>query len=156
MSVVFIDRDGIIATEGIVSMKCSLGLTLFITLATTLSAQTSSGGTPLLLEEAAFGSIPEVVLEAPDVAALMAEDDARGQRPYRYGAPIEVSIDMASGGAWEQRDDQLVWRLRIHSPGALSLGLEFERFALPAGGRLYVYDPAGETVLGAFTASTLR
>ena len=129
-----------------------LGITLLVTLALVPSAQVSSQGSPLLLEHAGSSAIPTVVLEAPDVARLMAEDEARGHRPYRYGAAIEASLDMENRGIWENTDGQLVWRLRIQSPGALSLGLELERFALPEEGQLYVYDPEGKFVLGAYTA----
>ena len=116
------------------------------------AGQLSQGGSPLLLAEAGSDAVPVVVLPSPDVARLEAEDEARGNRPYRYGAAIEVDLDVRRDGAWSEHGGELVWRLRIHSPGALSLGLELDRFQLPEGGRLFVYDPEGETVLGAFTA----
>jgi hypothetical protein len=65
---------------------------------------------------------------------------------------LPVELDLASSGAWEElAGGGRVWRLRIHSPGAKSLSLVFERFQLPAGGELFVYDDARKEVRGAYT-----
>ncbi len=115
------------------------------------SAQLASPGRPTA-SGALLPDVPQVVLPGPDVPALMAEDEARGNWPYRYGAVIATSLDCQSSGLWEGLPDgTLVWRLAIASPGARSLGLVFERFDLPQQGRLFVYDRARTRVIGAFT-----
>jgi len=128
----------------------------FMLLAAPRLAQVSLPGTPpslrqplLFVEEA-----PLVMLPAPDVAALMAEDEARGQWPLRYGAVISTTLDSAQTGEWLQlAGGELVWRVALSSPGALSLGVLFDRFELPPGAELYLHDAARTRVLGAYTAA---
>ena len=85
------------------------------------------------------------LMPAVDVAALAREDAGRraSDLPPRFAAPIAVGITPAKAGTWEELDAQnLIWRLRISSPGAYSLNLGFTRYYMPEGGRLLVY-PAG-------------
>jgi len=97
---------------------------------------------------------PALVLPPPDVARLMAEDEARQQWPFRYGAVLPAAFSSDESGEWsELPGGELVWRLALTSPGALSLGVLFDRYELPPGGELYLYDPAQTLVLGAFTAA---
>jgi hypothetical protein len=106
---------------------------------------------PRLLPELA----PAQVLPAPDVARLMQEDEARNHWPARYGAVIPTAFSCDDVGVWEELPTgELVWRLRLLSPGAYSLGVLFDRYELPPSGELYLYDPGHGTVLGAFTAET--
>ena len=70
------------------------------------------------------------------------------------GAVIPTALSSDEAGEWsESPGGELVWRLALSSPGALSLGVLFDRFELPAGGELYLYDRARTSVLGAFTAA---
>lgn len=95
---------------------------------------------------------PVFVLPPPDVRRLMEEDEARQQWPFRYGAVIATALSSDEVGEWSALPGgELVWRLALSSPGALSLGVLFDRFELPAGGELYLYDPARANVLGAFS-----
>ena len=97
--------------------------------------------------------IDGVVVAAPDVAALVAEDQRTGPVPLRYGVPLDVDVDLATDGQWDTAPDgTLVWRVSVSSPGALSLGLELAAFDLPRGAKLFAYDPALVTVFGAFTS----
>jgi lysyl endopeptidase len=90
-------------------------------------------------------------MPAVDVSALAAEDrqrDARGL-PVRYAKPMVVDQTPENSGVWEDLDrDHLVWRLRVSSPGALSLNFGFGEYRMPAGGRLLVY-PATQTRVAA-------
>ena len=90
----------------------------------------------------------------PDVAALLAEDEAASDkaRPFRFGQGLEVAIGVEQGGEWlELADGRRLWRVRVESPGAYSLNLVFDRFQLSEGAELYVYNDLG-SVRGAFTA----
>lgn len=130
----------------------SLGL-----LASTLGAQLAQPGQPATARHAhALASdLPAFVLPRPDVARYLAEDEAGGNWPYRYGAVIPSTLSMDDAGTWEELPSgELVWRLRLTSPGARSLGLLFGEYELPAGGRLFVYDQARTQVLGAFISAT--
>ena len=72
--------------------------------------------------------------------------------PSRFAAPIPVVLAPASAGTWEELDDgSRLWRLRIASPGALSLNLGIETFDLPAGAMFWVHDADGAQVRGPYT-----
>ena len=115
------------------------------------SAQVSQGGLPLGLQRPLAGDVPTLVLPAPDVATLRAEDAARNHKPLRYGALVPLQADLADGLWNELPDGSRAWRLRVASPGAKSLALEFARFELPEGATLHVYHEDREQILGAYT-----
>lgn len=80
-----------------------------------------------------------------DIPQLKREDAQRASRdlPLRFAARIAVDYTPQNAGTWEDLDaGNRVWRLRVVSPGALSLNFGFTRFHLPEGARLLVY-PAG-------------
>lgn len=118
-----------------------------------VAAQVSDGGLPVGLQRVLTGQIPVAVLPAPDVAAYTAEDAARNHRPLRYGALVDVRLGLEDGLWLDMPDGSRVWRLRLLSPGAKSLAVEFARFALPAGARFFVYHEDRAEILGAYTAS---
>ena len=60
---------------------------------------------------------------------------------------------MDRSGRWDDADGDAVWRLRITSPGARSLGLVFDAFELPAGGQVFLYDDGRARVLGSYTTA---
>jgi hypothetical protein len=126
------------------------GLALCL-LSTSPSAQVSQGGQPEGLLRPIGAAAPTVVVPVPDVATYLAQDEERRHRPLRYGALVEVGVGIADGAWTTLRDGSRVWRLQIVSPGAKSLAVEFDRFELPTGVRMYVYDEEVETVLGAYT-----
>lgn len=130
------------------------GLSLALALPTTALAQVGAGGTPPGI---ALGLAPTEaveVLATPDVAALLAEDEVAADkaRPFRFGQGLEVAIGVEQGGEWlDLADGRRLWRVRVESPGAYSLNLIFDRFQLPEGAELYVYNDLG-AVRGAFNA----
>ncbi len=134
----------------------SLALLCFGTLlAAPAAAQLALPGQPPALRHAAPlpADVPVHVLPAPDVERLRQEDRERGQWPMRYGALIPLALSSDDAGAWQTLPTgELVWRLRIASPGALSLGVLFDRFELPESGKLWLYDRARTQVVGAFTS----
>ena len=86
-------------------------------------------------------------MPAVDVTRLIVEDRQRETNglPMRYAQPMRVDLSPDTAGAWEVLDaDNMVWRLRMSSPGALSLNFGFSEYRMPVGGRLLVY-PATQT-----------
>ncbi len=120
------------------------------------TAQLATPGRPASASADLSADVPLVVLPRPDVAALLAEDAARTHGPFRYGATIPVALSAADSGRWDDAGGLRVWRLRIASPGAHSLGVLFDAFDLPPGGQVFLYDRDPAHVLGAFTAANGR
>lgn len=98
-----------------------------------------------------FGALPI------DRATAMAEDVGRAEAdlPPRFAVPQLVDLTPENAGTWEDLDARFtMWRLRVNSPGALSLNLGFTSYRLPKGGRLSLYptdvrggdDPRGVRV----------
>ncbi len=77
---------------------------------------------------------------------------APGQDAEGPALRIPVRFSPADSGTWERAGaGTWRWRLRIASPGAASVGLEFERFALPRGGRLVVRSADGSSATRPYT-----
>jgi len=136
-------------------MKSTSRLTMFLVAllvqaTTSSSMQLEHGGNP-----SSFGH------QLPDATAIALAPqpfDQPVERPgetgrFRFGNRIDVDLDMQEVGSWIQLPDgTLIWRLRITSPGALSLSLSFKTFDVPAGASLFVYDDSRATVRGAYTS----
>lgn len=118
-----------------------------------VSAQLSSPGIPYSFSHGLPPVTRDLLLvSAPDTARLH-DEDARNPVPYRFAVNIPVNADFNNSGISEMMDDGTrVWRLTLKSPGALALTLYFDRFRLPAGGKLFVYNPIRTRLQGAFTA----
>ena len=106
----------------------------------------------------AIAEVAMIEMPAVDVAAYRAEDTERAQSarptPLRFAAGIETAISPESAGSWEAlADGSSLWRLRITSPGALSLNLGLDRFQLPEGASLWLYDGIGTMVQGPYTSA---
>jgi hypothetical protein len=125
--------------------------------ATDAAAATRRGVPPGLIGPAAsLEAVARVEMPAVDVAAHLAEDAARESTgvpaPLRFAARLETALTPATAGTWQTLDDSSsLWRVRIASPGALSLNLGLDRFELPAGAALWLYDADGAMVQGPYT-----
>ncbi|PHN04226.1 proprotein convertase P-domain-containing protein [Flavilitoribacter nigricans] len=93
------------------------------------------------------------VLPTQDNQALLDEEMERRQsgQPPRFATPIPLRITPAQHGRWDVLGDLAIWRFRIQSPGAHSLNLGFTQYQMPAGGKLYLYDPVRNERRGPFT-----
>jgi hypothetical protein len=91
-----------------------------------------------------------------DVEALRAEDARRESsgKPVapRVGKVLEVDFSPDNSGTWEVLEDgSRLWRIRISSPGALSLSLGLKRFDPPEGAMFWVHAADGSGVQGPYT-----
>lgn len=130
------------------------GLAASALLAGIAGAQIKSDGVPAAVSNSlATGDVPTEFVQPPDVEAYKAEDAANGYRPLRYGALMPVDIGADAQGVWDVlADGTQVWRFRVQSPGAFTIGLEFDDFVLPEGSSVFMYDETLETVFGAYGA----
>lgn len=118
-----------------------------------VTAQLNQGGIPLSFTL----SIPpdvggQATVTPPSLDGLQQEDEQK-PLPYRFAVNIPVDLDINSAGSWVKSPDGTnIWRLTIKSPGAMALTLYFDQFQIPAGGKLFVYNPARTQWLGAFTS----
>ncbi len=99
--------------------------------------------------------VETLIMPALETKTLVAESEQRvadGLTP-RFAHPFRVQVTPKTSGTWEKLgQNRLLWRLRIVSPGARSLNLGFARYVMPPGGRLTLYTPDHDVVVGPFTA----
>ncbi|MEM7249265.1 MAG: proprotein convertase P-domain-containing protein, partial [Acidobacteriota bacterium] len=124
------------------SLACLL---LLLVIAVPSSARTTPGPlTPSDDRLVVLDDIEELVLPALDVMALEEEDRrvaaGKGQQlPHRIGGAIQVHADTTGSGHWEELEEGgLLWRWRVHSPGATDLSFGFRRFEVGSGTTLHV------------------
>ncbi len=136
-------------------MKINFTLLILIFFGLTAKAQINHGGEPYDWNDKNATQPAFIRLGRPDIAALEKEDkqlDQHKEIPYRFGANIPVDFDLNTSGEWIQLPNgDRVWRLGIESPGALTINFEFDHFNLPKGGKVFVYAPDRNRLLGSFT-----
>ncbi|TAE08017.1 MAG: hypothetical protein EAZ95_17650, partial [Bacteroidetes bacterium] len=129
---------------------------LFIT--NSLKAQISYGGTPLSFgsdfrnSKLAEASVEPYLLPRLDMERVKQEDASKPNNRFAAATLVDVTPDKV--GLWQAlpNGDRL-WRvlLQAQTEGVYGMVLLFDKFALPEGGKLFVYTPDKKTVLGSFT-----
>lgn len=116
-------------------------------------SQISIESTPKSLQFVLQKSISNISMPEIDQDALLQQDalETRKNIPYRFGTPIDVSLNLDNSGTWEETKLGKVWRLSITSENAYSINLLYDRFIIPEGAEMFVYDQNMTTVLGGFT-----
>jgi hypothetical protein len=118
-----------------------------------VSAQISRGGVPRSFSLAMAADTTKAVYVAPPSTSAIQQEDEQTPVPYRFAVNLPVDLAITTSGRWcKASDGTNVWRLSLQSPGALALTLYFDRFNLPEGGSLFVYNPQRTQLIGAFTS----
>lgn len=134
-----------------VASLTSFATAFLLVAAPLVSAQLTWGGSPPSQRLALPSAAPTVSMEAVDVAAYLAEDaQADKGTPFRFGATLPVDLGFEHGQWSVAPDGARIWRLRLQSPGAYSLGLLFSQYTLPGGTALFVYGDGYAGLSGAF------
>jgi lysyl endopeptidase len=121
-----------------------------------LHAQGNVPPPPLAPGALPLNQVATLTMPPIDLQKLLQEDAqrARDGLPPRFAQSIPTQVTPSTHGTWEKLDAGMVlWRLRIQSPGALSLNLGFTHYAMPDGGQLYLYTPDYQKIVGPFTES---
>ena len=84
-----------------------------------------SGCSQLDRQPNSLDQVDRKTLMKVDVDSLLAEDQKRGKAPQdpgplRFAVTEDVDFNLNNSGTWQTLSDGRLWRLRIHSPGALS------------------------------------
>ena len=141
-------------------MKTLYALTFSLLATVSAFAQITVEGTPLTSNPEALvaltADVPTQRMPYVDVAALEAEDFVRAQdprKPYRFGYNLDVNLGLNNAGQWQElgKGDRL-WRMRVVSPGAITINLQFDQYNLPEGATLFIYNDDRSDVLGALTS----
>ncbi len=95
------------------------------------------------------------VLPEFDVQAMLAEDEMRDKDKsgyWRFGKKFPVDLGFEDGKWLTLDNGDRIWRIKIHSPGALTMNVIFDEYELPAGASVYLYNDDHSDLLGAYTS----
>ena len=129
---------------------------LFVLFSTFSSfAQISHGGYPYFKGEAHELKYEILLMSVEDIPSLKYQSsntDKSRVKHLKFAHEFLIDKTNLNSGKWTTiANGQRIWNLGIVSPGAYSLSLFFEKFRLPKGGKLFVYNYTTERVLGAYT-----
>ncbi len=119
--------------------------------------QVSYGGSP-----ASFNRLKSVNIQLPvvEMSAVNNYDlqskDLQSKDPYKkytFAKSFDVDISPQNAGVWEKAEGMNIWRVAIHSQGAYSLNILFDRAILPTGASIFIYSPDHKVLRGAFNAN---
>ncbi|MCL2511080.1 MAG: hypothetical protein FWF09_03415, partial [Bacteroidales bacterium] len=120
-------------------------------------AQISAGGTPPSFRYPTENKILRSAIQLPidfDITAMRMEDKDREDNkiPPRVGKIIPVYLTTDNSGEWTTLPDgQEIWRLSITAQDAIAIMLTYDKFEIPVGGKLFIYNDDRSRILGAYT-----
>ncbi|MCG8420691.1 MAG: pre-peptidase C-terminal domain-containing protein [Proteobacteria bacterium] len=105
----------------------------------------------------AIDQVDELEL-APIAANTLLREDAlvAGAGPLRFALPEDVQITPDRHGTWQAVEDGMLWRLRVHAPGATDLNFGFDRYQLPPGATLHLVSLEDNYFQGPYTEADNR
>ncbi len=133
------------------AILCMIAMVI-ISLPATLSAQLSTGGVPCSFSLSIAPDTNIYRADEPVSVDKLTVEDNQSPVPYRFAVNLPVNLGIEQGQWQRTAGGTKVWRLSIKSPGALGLILYFDRYHVPEGGKVFVYNPKRTQLLGAFTS----
>ena len=98
---------------------------------------------------------PTIRLKQLDLAATSTEaqrKNRQGELPS-FGKVRPLALDLLPAGHWEPAAGGQLWKLTLTSPGALSLNFLFDKFFLPPGAELSIYNADRSVAIGPVTSA---
>ena len=151
-------------SKKIVSIKVVLSLIMLMVSAMT-NAQISQGGIPysLLKDEHSIdeslrkikskADIPIITMPSVDNNSLLSENENYDSESYDFAKEFDCAINVKKSSVVDSISEGLLYRCAIESPTAFSIHLVFNKFHIPIGAKLFLYDESSEQILGAFTSN---
>ncbi|MCL2074101.1 MAG: putative Ig domain-containing protein [Marinilabiliaceae bacterium] len=133
------------------------GLIAILLVTTQSFAQINSGGTPPSFEFETRGLTVNTEINMPinfDVIELRLEDAEleNAGHPPRVGKIIPANLTTDNSGEWTTLPNGIdIWRVSIIANEALAIMLTYDKFEIPDGGKLFIYNIDRSRVLGAYT-----
>jgi hypothetical protein len=131
-------------------------LLLLLVLSFTLSifSQVTNEGTPASWNLTQKAGLNAIALPGIDIKKIKAEDDINDKleaKPYRVGVLQKVNYGLDNAGAWTQLPNgDRIWRVLFSSKDAIHLSVNFDKFLLPKGAHIYLYNDEKSDLLGAY------
>ena len=127
-------------------------LCLSFLFASRIFGQISAGGTPVSVRYSLSGDDRDLIILTPPAIETLINEDEQNPSPYRFAVNISSDISPENNGSWTGvPGGRKIWRVTIYAKGAIALTAYFDRFRIPAGGRLFLYNADQSYIIGAFT-----
>lgn len=101
-------------------------------------------------------SLPLNEMPSFDLNLMLLEDSINNYNkigPWRFGKNFDVNFSLENSGTWDiLSNGDRIWRLRLASPGAMSMNVIFDNFYLPEGSRLIMYSVDHSHIVGSYTS----
>ncbi|MEA3504673.1 MAG: T9SS type A sorting domain-containing protein [Bacteroidota bacterium] len=120
-----------------------------------IHAQISTYESPISFNETVKGDIPTFNIASPKMADIIKEDSiAESQyKPYRFAKIIDCNINFIRKASITKVNGGSIFRLAIESSNAKALSLYYNKFTIPDGGKLFIYNQSRDFVRGAYTSN---
>jgi PKD repeat protein len=136
-------------------MRKLLLSTMFLSVITwQANAQISQGGTPPSIKYNIGTDVDRIVLHPRDMKFVMNEEEKLSKDGYlpHIGYSLNTDISMDNSGTWtDLPEGGRIWQVQIKSPSALAQVVYYDKFKLPVGSKLFLYNEDKTQVLGAYT-----
>jgi hypothetical protein len=74
-------------------------------------------------------------------------------KPYKFGEKIDVELDLYNSGQWVNlKNGDRIWRINIVSQGAKTMNFLFDRYDLPEGAEMFLYNNDRSDKIGPYTS----
>lgn len=118
-------------------------------------AQVTNDGEPASWTLDSKAAVSAISLPQVDIQQIKAQDminDEIQAKPFRIGVPHRVSYGLNNAGTWTQLPNgDRIWRMLFSSKDAVHLSLIFDKFSLPQGAKVYLYNNERTDLIGAYT-----
>lgn len=132
-------------------------LSLMILLVAGVAGAQVSNETPPPSWSFSLKSNPAAVIMPSFDLQVMKDEDAINdvqtiKKPYRFGKKIDVNLDLFNSGQWtELENGDRLWRLNVVSTGARTMNFMMDRYSLPVGAAMYIYNNDRTDKIGPYT-----
>ncbi len=133
-------------------------LLIFFSISFITIAQVTNEGEPtswsLINTKASFNPIALPQLNLKQLRAEDVKTDKIKTKPYRIGVSHIVNYGLKNAGFWtDLPNGDRIWRISFISKDALHLSVNFNKFYLPIGSNIYLYNNEKTDLFGAITSS---
>ncbi len=95
-----------------------------------------------------------VEFEYNKIKTLSSESSQNKGQGLQFAYQFTTNLTPDNSGTWETKENgDKVWYMEISSPGAYTINLIFDRYKLPEGSKLFIYNEDMSDVIGAFTSA---
>ena len=134
------------------SYKLLMPFVFFISL---IQAQVTNEGKPHSFELKQKRTMEAIKMPDFDLRKIQEEDKINDQdraKPWRFGYEFSVDYGMKNAGVWDEVPGKgRIWRILIESKGAKTLNFVFNKYKVPTGASVYLYNDDKTDLLGAYT-----